>query len=655
MADPEPAISAGRGPRPLGSLACALIRRLARARSDVALVALDILLAVLAYTFSLVLRFGSRIPNHYAWSFRWFLPVALVTNVVTNCLVGLYGQMWRHASAAEARATAVAWGASTLTLLLFNIPGGVRMPVSVILLGSTLTASATGAIRFHSRLFAIQRRQAAGPGTAIGMPVVVVGAGAAAADLIRDLRRGRSTGLVPVVALDDNPAKRGRFLSGVPVAGSIDQLPQLVAETGALRVVLAIPSGGPELVRRVAVLAEEAGVTLKVLPGVQALVRGEAHARAVRDVRIEDLLGRPQVPIDLAAVRGILAGRRVLITGAGGSIGSEIARQVAECEPESLLLLDHDETHIHDVAAGLRDDFVVQVLADIREVAALAKVFADHRPEVVFHAAAHKHVPLLEAHPSEAVLTNVLGTDNLVQLAVEHGVERLVFISTDKAVRPSSVMGASKQMAEQLVLAGKPDGGLWCAVRFGNVLGSRGSVIPTFMRQIAAGGPITITDRRMTRFFMSIPEAVQLVLQSAALAEGGEVFMLDMGEPVSIVSMAERMIRLSGLDPADVEVRVTGIRPGEKLFEELQAPDEVSEATSHPSIVRLQPQIGPDLAQQTSDVVAEARCRDEAATRRLLFQAVDERGSRAEAGDLLEVMDLLDGSDVAPQCSSMTS
>jgi len=629
------------------SLASALVRRLARARTDVALVAFDVVAVVLVYTFSLVLRFGTKVPSSYSWSFWRFLPVAVVTHVTINCLAGLYGQMWRHASAAEARAMAAAWASSTAALLvtnalLFFALDAARMPNSVVLLGTTLGAFATGAVRFHSRLFAVQRRQAAGFSQLPGTPVAIVGAGAAGADLVRDLRRDKTNGLVPIVVLDDDPAKQRRFLSGVPVAGAIDDLPQLVAETGAQRVVLAIPSGGPELVSRVAALAEVAGVTLKVLPGVQALVRGEALARDVRDVRIEDLLPRPQVPIDPAAVRGILAGRRVLITGAGGSIGSEIARQVAGCKPASLLLLDRDETHIHDVAASLDGDFVVQVLVDVREPLALAQVFAEHRPDVVFHAAAHKHVPLLEAHPSEAVLTNVSGTDNLVRLAAKYQVERFVFVSTDKAVRPSSVMGASKQIAEQLVLAGRPEGGRWCGVRFGNVLGSRGSVIPTFMRQIAAGGPITITDERMTRYFMSIPEAVELVLQSAALAEGGEVFMLDMGQPVNILAMAKQMIRLSGLDSGDFEFRFIGIRPGEKLEEELQDPGEEAEDTDHPSIVRLYPQIEPALAQRAAKMVEQARRRDDVGARRLLFEAVDGRGTHAKVVDLLEVAHLPD-------------
>jgi FlaA1/EpsC-like NDP-sugar epimerase len=309
----------------------------------------------------------------------------------------------------------------------------------------------------------------------------------------------------------------------------------------------------------------------------------------MRDVSIDDLLGRTEVVTDLDAVRAVLHGRRVLITGAGGSIGSEIARQVAECEPAALLLLDHDETHLHDVSTSL-DSPHRQVLADIRNHDRIHRVFHEHRPEIVFHAAALKHVPLLETHPCEATATNVVGTRNVLEASSSVGVERFVFVSTDKAVEPSSVMGASKRVGEQLVLSHARPGAPWCAVRFGNVLGSRGSVIPTFMRQIAAGGPVTVTDRRMSRYFMSIEEAVQLVLQSTVLARGGEVFVLDMGVPVRIYDLAVRMIRLAGRRVgADVEIVITGIRPGEKFTEELHTPFEAPADTVHPSISRLDP------------------------------------------------------------------
>ncbi len=341
--------------------------------------------------------------------------------------------------------------------------------------------------------------------------------------------------------------------------------------------------------------AESAEIVLKVLPSVTELL-GTPRIRDARDLRIEDLLGRQEVVTDLDAVGRLLADSRVLITGAGGSIGSEIARQVAEFAPATLLLLDHDETHLHDVVNTLHRP-CEPLLADIRNTAQIERLFAIHRPDVVFHAAAHKHVPLLEEHACEAVRTNVLGTLNVIESAARHRVAHFVFISTDKAVRPSSVMGASKNLGEQLVLTMAPADTQWSAVRFGNVVGSRGSVIPTFARQIAAGGPVTVTDARMTRFFMSIEEAVQLVLQTATFSAGGEVFMLEMGEAVNILQLAQRMIRLAGFTEDDIPIVITGVRPGEKVAEELRAPDEIVSTTPHPDIVRLGPQL------RTADVL----------------------------------------------------
>jgi FlaA1/EpsC-like NDP-sugar epimerase len=396
--------------------------------------------------------------------------------------------------------------------------------------------------------------------------------------------------------LDDDARTQGRRLMGVPVVGGIDDLPEAISGLEVHQVVLAIPSADHSVVRRAVNAVEAAGLPLRVLPGVADLVSARVSMREVRDLRIEDLLGRQQVSTDLDAVRRLLEGRTVLITGAGGSIGSEIARQVSELGPAALVLLDHDETHLYEVAAGL-DGLVIEVLGDIRDRAVVDQTFDRYRPQVVFHAAAHKHVPLLEDHPCEAVTTNVIGTRTVVTAARRAGVERFVFISTDKAVRPINIMGASKRLGEQIMLSEAPPEAPFCAVRFGNVLGSRGSVVPTFMRQIAAGGPVTVTDARMTRFFMSVHEAVQLVLQAAALATGGEVFILEMGTPVRILDLAQRMIRFSGRRAgADIEIRVTGMRPGEKLAEELCAPEERPDPTVHPSIVRVLPdRVAPEL------------------------------------------------------------
>jgi FlaA1/EpsC-like NDP-sugar epimerase len=463
-----------------------------------------------------------------------------------------------------------------------------------------------------------------------------------------------------VAIVDDNRRLHGHALQGVPIVGDIDLLPQLLHRQAATLVLLAIARADREMVRRVAELADGAGAALKVLPRVEEVVDGKVTVRDVRDVSIEDLLGRQQVATDLDAVSGLLRGKRVLITGAGGSIGSEIVRQVAAFEPEQLLMLDNDETHLHDAAHGL-SMAPVQLLADIRDRTRLNRIFREWQPQVVFHAAALKHVPMLEANPTEAVRTNVIGTANVVDASSEVGVERFVFISTDKAVEPTSVMGASKRIGEHLVL-NQTNGHRYTAVRFGNVLGSRGSVVPTFARQISSGQPVTVTDERMTRFFMSTPEAVQLVLQAAAIAHGGDVLMLDMGEPVNIHDLAEKMIRLSGRQPGrDVEIRVTGMRPGEKLHEQLRAPAETPHPTSHSSIVRIFPEemARPALATLLGELVKTAddgRERDAASMllsaahggekRRATCQKAQQRildgyageafGPAADAGDALE-------------------
>jgi len=555
---------------------------MAKVRASVPLLPLDVILAAAAYTLVLVLRFNGHVHPR-AWdAFRVFLPIAVVVHIGANWFAGLYGQMWRYASIAEARRVLASGFGSGAVLFVLSYLLNLGMPRSVIILGGLVVTYFLGGLRFQSRLFAFNRAMV----RRSGLRVVVVGAGEAAASIVREMLNNPAAGLFPVVALDDDVRKCGLALLGVPVVGGTDMLTETVKRYDAQTVFLAIAAADGELIERVASASEKAGVPLKVLPGVRDIVSGSPSVRDVRDLRIEDLLGRKQVVTDLEAVGRLLGGKTVLITGAG-SIGSEIARQVAGLHPACIVLLDRDETHLHDAAAVL-DVPNEQVLVDIRDRHVVFDVFDRYRPDVVFHAAAHKHVPLLEAHPCEAVVTNIVGTANVVDAAVCVGVERFVFISTDKAVRPSSVMGASKWVGEQIVLSHAPRGARFCSVRFGNVLGSRGSVIPTFARQIAAGGPVTVTHPGMTRFFMSVHEAVQLVLQAAAFVEGGEVFMLEMGEAVNIRDLAERMIRLSGRTVgSEIPIRINGTRPGEKLVEELRAPSERAEPTAHPSIVHL--------------------------------------------------------------------
>ncbi|HEX6230976.1 MAG TPA: nucleoside-diphosphate sugar epimerase/dehydratase, partial [Actinomycetota bacterium] len=541
-------------------------RIVAHVRRDVPLALLDSVVVVVAYLVPLVLRLDGEVPSSMWGRFWRFMPSVVVVHLLCNYLLGLYGQMWRYASVQEARRVVLAGALALALVLLGTLWFGRPIPRSVAILGAGLALMGAGAVRFQSRLFAFRRRTADGGGGG-ARRVLLVGAGDAGAMVLRDILRTPSLALEPVGFVDDDPRKRGLALHGVSVLGARAQIPALAARHDVDEVLLTLATATSDVVRDVAELCEAAGVSLRVLPSVREIVDGRVTARDLRDLRIEDLLGRQQVHSDLEAVRSLLLGKRVLITGAGGSIGSEIARQVVAFEPSLLLLLDNDETHLFDVVSDVGDAATaVPLLADIRDRARVVDLVLEHRPEVVFHAAAHKHVPLLETHPHEALLTNVLGTANVADAAVAAGVERFVLISTDKAVRPVSVMGGSKRVAEEIVRSLEGRGTAFCAVRFGNVLGSRGSVIPTFLRQIRAGGPVTVTDPGMIRYFMSVEEAVTLVLEAATLSTGGEVFSLEMGEPIGILDLARKLIHLSGRVPdRDVPIVVTGARPGERL------------------------------------------------------------------------------------------
>ncbi len=571
--------------------------RASRVRSRMVFTLLDAICVAAGYGLAEVAYFRDKPPSHYWQHFLTFIVLTLFLTLLANHVFGLYGRMWRHAGAEEARQLVLA-AAVVVCILVIAYPVGRALgvelvPITVVVVGCMFATMGMGVLRFHSRLFAWQRGS-----RRVGLRVAVVGSRDAGAAAIREMLRSPGTGLVPVAVFDDDARAHGLSMMGVPVVGSIADIPQAASRYTLQQVLLAIPNPPSELVEQVLQACEKAGLTMKVLPGVKNLVNGAAASvRQAREPRIEDLLGRTPVPIELDTVRRTLEGRRVLVTGAGGSIGSEICRQVAELGPACLVLLDHDETHLHDTAATVPYP-CEQVLVDVTNRHAVFDAFERCQPEVVFHAAAHKHVPVLENHPIEAAVTNVFGTLHVVEAAIDAGTQRFVQISTDKAVQPSSVMGASKRLAEQIVLSRAPAGASYCTVRFGNVLGSRGSVIPTFTRQIAAGGPVTVTDSRMTRFFMSVYEAVQLVLESSVLSDGGgEVFMLEMGRPVHILDLAERMIRLSGYQVGvDIPIHVIGIRPGEKLHEELRAPDEEVITTQHPYINQLIPITAPNDA-----------------------------------------------------------
>ena len=596
-----------------------------RIRSAILFVLLDAVWVAIGYGLSEVIYFRNSPPNDYSLHLSGFLVIAVIVTIMSNRFYGLYGRMWRHAGADEARQLLLS-AATTLCVLIALWPIGnslhiVLVPPVVVIIGCMFASTGMGILRFHSRLFAWQRGS-----KRLGLRVAVIGSRDAGAAAIREMLRSPGAGLVPVAVFDDDERSHGLSLMGVPVVGAIDEIPKAASRYTIQQVLLAIPSPSPELVERALRASELAGVSMKMLPGVKDMLNEPNHLAALRQARepqIEDLLGRTPVPTDLESVRRSIEGRRVLVTGAGGSIGSEICRQVASLGPAQLILLDHDETHLHDTAASIAGPSE-QALVDIFDREAVFETFEQYCPEVVYHAAAHKHVPVLEQHPLEAAKTNVLGTMNVVDAAGSVGTRRFVQISTDKAVHPSSVMGASKRLAEQTVLAHAPAGAAYCTVRFGNVLGSRGSVIPTFSRQIAQGGPVTVTDPRMTRFFMSVEEAVQLVLQASVLSHGGEIFMLEMGVPVKIIDLAERMIRLSGCQVGiDIPIEITGMRPGEKLNEVLSTPDEEILGTSHPYINRLVPTRAPAtvFAAELEQLELATLRRDKEAVRTLLFTA----------------------------------
>ncbi len=553
-----------------------------RIRRDGPWVIVDLLVVLFAYPLALLVERGGHLTYSDWLDLPFFLVPAAAAHLLSNHVFGLYERMWRYASVPEARRLIFSGAAAGAVVVLISLvaPGPVGLfPLPAAVFGAAVTFLGIGAARFRKRLMSPattaprQRRRR----------ILVVGAGDAGAMVLRDVLRHPSLGIMPLGLLDDDSTKQDRTIHGVRVVGKFDDLPRLVEELEVDQVLFAIPSATGELVRRTADLCDEAGVPLKVLPSLNEIVGTRVTAKDIRDLRIEDLLGREQVEIDLDAIQSTLAGRRVLVTGGGGSIGSEIARQVALFGPAELVLLDHDETHLHDAITDIPS--AVAALGDIRDETRVREVFEMHDPEIVFHAAAHKHVPLLESHPAEALLTNVVGTKILAEAALRGSCRSFVLISTDKAVAPESVMGATKRLAEQTIWSLLDRKEIFTAVRFGNVLGSRGSVIPTFLRQIEHGGPVTVTHPEMTRYFMSVQEAVRLVLQAAALARGGEVFTLDMGQPVNIVELAKKVIRLAGHVPEqDIEITYIGTRPGEKLFEDIVDDTEPSAPSQHRSI-----------------------------------------------------------------------
>jgi FlaA1/EpsC-like NDP-sugar epimerase len=587
-------------------------------------VAVDAGLVALAYYLAYALRFDGSVPELYNDLFKRTLAFVVFGSVVVFALFGLYRHWGRYRTRRDYLLVGYASVVATFALLGYValvqprlvLRGGVfvsvPIPAGVLVLYGLMMLVFIGASRYAVQL--IYERPLRGyRARRDARSVVIVGAGDGGRLLLREILRNPQLGYRPVGFVDDDPRKQGeRIERGLRVLGATPELGRVLDDVEPDEVLIAIPSAPGTMRARVVAACRERGVAVRTMPTVFELLQTEDRLlRQVRKVEVEDVLGREPVRMDLDRVGGYLSGRVVLVTGAGGSIGSELCRQIARVAPSRLILLDHAEDNLFQIRRELVEDRhvlnTVAVLADCKEGERMREVFAEHQPAIVFHAAAYKHVHLMEENPVEAVRNNSLATRVMAQVAGEAGTKVFVLVSTDKAVTPATVMGASKALAEWAVEAADqrfPDTA-FCAVRFGNVLGSSGSVVPIFRRQIAAGGPVTVTHRDMTRYFMTIPEAVQLVIRSGSLASGGEVFVLEMGEPVKIIDLARDMIRLSGLEPErDIAIEVIGPRPGEKLHEALFNPYERAQPTPAQKIMRAaHPRVDPAWERETFDQV----------------------------------------------------
>ena len=563
--------------------------RLPRSVRLLLVVAMHVALFCAAYLGAFLIRFDFSIPQYWLPVMWKVLPLVVAIKLVVFAGMRMFQGWWKYVSLRDVTqlARGLAMGSVIFVVVNVLVVTGTTFPRSVYILDFGLALFLVGGARGSLRLLReAARSMAAGPTDKSNL--LIIGAGDTGETLLREIQKNPNLPYNPIGFLDDDAYKHGLQIHGVPVLGSVAELQLLAEKHGVQSIIIAMPSASREEMRKVIEATKQSGIKTQILPAVESILEGRVSLQQLREVSISDVLGREPVRLDTASIGRFLQGRRVLVTGAGGSIGSEICRQVLRFSPSRIVMVERGETplfYIHRELSQEHDDVIVPYIADVADRGRMRQIFAEHRPDVVIHAAAYKHVPLMERHPSEAVLNNVGGTRVVAELSGEFGVSTFVLISTDKAVNPTSVMGATKRVTELLVL------GLndrfetdFCAVRFGNVLGSNGSVVPIFREQIHNGGPVTVTHPEMTRYFMTIPEASQLVLQAAAIGNGGEVFILDMGQPVRIADLARDMIRLSGLRDDEIEIRYTGIRPGEKLFEELTLDAEDVDKTRHDKI-----------------------------------------------------------------------
>lgn len=529
--------------------------------------------------------------------------IGVIIKLTVFSFYGIYNRIWRYATIKDMFAIIGACTIGGVIVALLGLCLDVRLPRSIYIISYILDVGMICFSRLVVRMLLLMNQR---DGDAPENSLVIIGAGDAGAMIVREMiQRGEGKKLLGF--LDDDKTKVGKKILGYSVLGVSDDIAEIAGQNDLKEIVIAMPSVKGSIIRGIADKCKQTGCKVKVLPGIYELIDGKVSMQQLRNIDIEDLLRRDSIQLDMQAISAYIEGKTVLVTGAGGSIGSELCRQISKARPEKLLLLGRGENSIYEIHQELIErfgpDMYIPIIADIRDEDRLETVFSRYKPQLVFHAAAHKHVPLMEAQPEEAVKNNIFGTRNVALAADKHGAEAFVMISTDKAVNPTSVMGATKRIAELVVQdINKRSKTMYAIVRFGNVLGSRGSVVPLFKKQIAKGGPITITDPEMVRYFMTIPEAAQLVLQAGTFSKGGEVFLLDMGEPVKILDMARDLVSLHGLVPdKDIKFVFTGLRPGEKLYEELLTAEEGTQKTTHDRI--FQAPIVEEVTEETMKLI----------------------------------------------------
>jgi len=550
------------------------------------LVLLDTIIITVAPYLALLLRFEGVVGSRQYQMVYEYLPGIILIRLLTFYFFGLYNRLWRYASIHELLSITSAVTVSSVLIFIYMFGMGSKLPRSIPIITWLIVIALVGLSRLFLRvLYMLRNTQKASCSK-----VLIIGAGDAGAMIARELRQRFYDTKNLIGFVDDDRNKLKNKLFGVPVLGTRDDLPEVVSKYGVTEIIIAIPSLNGDRLREIFKACRETKCTVKTVPGLYEMIDGQVTVDQLRNIDLEDVLRREPIKLDLDQITSYLTGKRVLVTGAGGSIGSELCRQIAKMAPSQITLLGKGENSIYEIHQELTAKYpqlsIEPIIADVRDKSRILSIFSRVQPQVVFHAAAHKHVPLMEAQPVEAVRNNIFGTKMVAEAADRVNAEKFVLISTDKAVNPTSVMGATKRVAEMIIQnMNSISNTNYVAVRFGNVLGSRGSVIPLFKKQILKGGPITITHPDMKRYFMTIPEASQLVLQAGAIAQGGEVFVLDMGEPIKIVDMARDLIELSGLEPdKDIDIKFTGLRPGEKLFEELLTAEEGTSSTKHEKI-----------------------------------------------------------------------